>query len=1172
MIYLRLRSKKRLTLLTDGVDFELYPSSGCWINSVDFKNLHQENGNTIFLTNSIGIAPLHVVPSRNRMLFFRLPLESMLVDGMDFNLSSKFTTKDDLTLVRLPLNLGLRSVMVTPELPNCVVFSYVPQIAFENLQLDPMSVIKLSENNFQKEKNDEIVKIISNEAGSVVSGYMVDHKYMIGSYGFTKDDWKWEDHPNKQGHTCTTLSCYSGSAVSAIFFLKSMLKLVIFCNLRFAFRELYNFVNPKKMQKQKTITTLPILSLPPCHYHSVKSISLPAFHKTFQESINEFYIFEYFYELNKFQIKHLLYNQNNQNINNETKSHWKSQLLLKYENLERKLSPFQEVITFHKEMNKFYVIDWLQSIYFSFDKFKNNFNEMPKKFNSKINFSYSFINSTLYLFGGRNLNIKNYKMIQNDVTNDLFKAYPIEQINNLQFKKTLQNECPMPSPRENHSQISVGCFIYIFGGNSLLKEELLNDLYRYNTVTNYWERIEYLNNDYIPPPIKFQYMCSIYQDYFIVMGGLIRTRNLLSENNDIIINDYNTINDCNNNDCKEEDILLSKQLNNLQINDTIYKFDLKTNKWQALLFDKEICNENFKNLNFENNEKRMKAESFFLNNQHILIMGGNSLNNALQKNILQKEEEEENILLQNVSEKIKKEYLQLKEYFTEMENNLFEERNDLQYVNYLRKNLFENFLQQKLQKLKNKINLLEIKEINKEIKIENLEKFKNYFLQNSLQNTLQKSLKSLNNAFILKDFYKNNNNNNNFELLEKITKLYKLQFLKNNKKQNYYYDIIIKSKNRKDQFRIDSIKAHYCVLMTRSKFFTKLFKNLNEKDCKENCNENNLNEIIIENYHSDVITIFICYLYTCEFHFNLLQEKLLQNSLQPKSNNITLQNVISELTEIINFEIKNTKNNYKLQEWKNLLNLIYSYNNFIYPPLQKCHLDILKDNFINFQNDFIKLFNKIIKSINVKKNKYFTNLSLEINETLQNDEELALQNDNLDLQNTLQNYIYCHKSILTINSTHLQKVLQSGMEETTSSIIKFHENSLNGFIAILKYMYTNLFDFINLTNCIDVFVISHLFEMEELKIFTRNYIIKNISIYNAATILDISEFYSENLLQSHCLSFIVNYFVERSGKELQNFWEKLSENCLKLFKGMIENSILQKKKKNLKKENIKNKL
>ncbi|KAL9654252.1 hypothetical protein ABK040_010284 [Willaertia magna] len=218
----------KLTLST-GVDFTLYPSSGCRILCGIDDDGRCDVGNAIFLTNLVGITPLHVVPKRkDPIIAFCLPIKKLYSPKEEgsVDVDPPFKVKDNLKLVRLPVEFGARSVMV-PELPpslgehkgieqpNCVVFSCVPP-SYEGSTLEEMFVIKSDGVHFEIEKDEEVVKLLQDDVEELVNDFMVNHHHMIASYGFTNGDWVWKDLPNIQGHSCSTLPGYSGSAVRMI--------------------------------------------------------------------------------------------------------------------------------------------------------------------------------------------------------------------------------------------------------------------------------------------------------------------------------------------------------------------------------------------------------------------------------------------------------------------------------------------------------------------------------------------------------------------------------------------------------------------------------------------------------------------------------------------------------------------------------------------------------------------------------------------------------------------------------------------------------------------------------------------------------------------------------------------------------------------------------------------
>ncbi|KAL9642786.1 hypothetical protein ABK040_009861 [Willaertia magna] len=207
---------KNKGVIKSNIDFSSYLFSTSRIAS-DIE------GNCIFITKSFGLTAQHVIGSNTYYELFFEHLERYR--GVELNRAlksfcKKFKLGGDLELVQLPENFEAPNVMV-PEIPpptlrtegvsNVFVIGHVPK----SIEIDTKETIVTQQvDNNKEERIENMVvkeKIRFSPKMPEIENCFSNHNKLIISYGYSSDNWI--NAKLEHGHSCTTFSGFSGSAV-----------------------------------------------------------------------------------------------------------------------------------------------------------------------------------------------------------------------------------------------------------------------------------------------------------------------------------------------------------------------------------------------------------------------------------------------------------------------------------------------------------------------------------------------------------------------------------------------------------------------------------------------------------------------------------------------------------------------------------------------------------------------------------------------------------------------------------------------------------------------------------------------------------------------------------------------------------------------------------------------
>ena len=134
---------------------------------------------------------------------------------------------------------------------------------------------------------------------------------------------------------------------------------------------------------------------------------------------------------------------------------------------------------------------------------------------SRSSHGVSIVDNTIYMFGGEH-------EARTPVGSDVY-SLDLSQAS-LEWRKVSASG-DIPSSRFGHGQCSVGPVLYVFGGRmgTAIDEKLLNDLYKLDTRTNVWSKVEYTGD--VPCPRSFHSMVAHGSSIF-VFGGCPETGRL----------------------------------------------------------------------------------------------------------------------------------------------------------------------------------------------------------------------------------------------------------------------------------------------------------------------------------------------------------------------------------------------------------------------------------------------------------------------------------------------------------------------------------------------------------------------------------------------------------------------------------------------------------------------
>ncbi|KAF0971832.1 hypothetical protein FDP41_010055 [Naegleria fowleri] len=269
--------------------------------------------------------------------------------------------------------------------------------------------------------------------------------------------------------------------------------------------------------------------------------------------------------------------------------------------------------------------------------------------------------------------------------------------------------------------------------------------------------------------------------------------------------------------------------------------------------------------------------------------------------------------------------------------------------------------------------------------------------------------------------------------------------------------------------------VHRCVLAARSAYFSNIFK-------ESNTQEDGKLLIEISNYHLESIQILISFLYTDNISF---PDNMYEHYLQ-------------EIVEICGMDHR------KHEIFADIYNR------------KKLYMDSSASVIYEIEEDLIELYQSVEHSVDniieeLCHNNFYADVTIQILDPHTND---------------IMHQLRVHKLFIA-RSTYIEAVFAPNMEESTTGVMKFNEVSLKGILCVLRYLYTNKID-IPIEIAIEVFICSHLFQLNEISQHAKRIVIENITIDNALDIAIIADMYNEHGIKNHCIKKVVDHYDEFS--------------------------------------------
>jgi hypothetical protein len=252
--------------------------------------------------------------------------------------------------------------------------------------------------------------------------------------------------------------------------------------------------------------------------------------------------------------------------------------------------------------------------------------------------------------------------------------------------------------------------------------------------------------------------------------------------------------------------------------------------------------------------------------------------------------------------------------------------------------------------------------------------------------------------------------------------------------------------------------------------------------------------------------------------------------------------------DVIDIEELSTEN------FEILLEFIYS-GNFLIKGIDNI-MEIL-----NYCEKYDQISFQLLSKICSGKDVYL-NITNEIINNIQKDLSILLNNESFsDITLLLKDNskIFSHKIILS-RCPFFYKMLNSGMEETTSKELSLETYETSPMLDILKFLYTDKVN-IEMENCIGVLIYSLMLEIKVLIENARDMVSHYFTTENILSIIEIAELYSDSILKRMCLNFIKENYEKLIFNEFKD--EKLREEIDFVYKQHLE-KLEKQKNKNLK--------
>jgi hypothetical protein len=147
--------------------------------------------------------------------------------------------------------------------------------------------------------------------------------------------------------------------------------------------------------------------------------------------------------------------------------------------------------------------------------------------------------------------------------------------------------------------------------------------------------------------------------------------------------------------------------------------------------------------------------------------------------------------------------------------------------------------------------------------------------------------------------------------------------------------------------------------------------------------------------------------------------------------------------------------------------------------------------------------------------------------------------------------IHCHKAILSARSEFFQSMFSIGMKESNKDELIVLKEIKDDFTlkSIIQYLYG--FDsktVLNHENCLSLHLTSKLIGLKELETDCLIYASQMLDVENILDVIQIADFYSDELLKRECVSFIRENKKKIQMKEVEKIEdEKLLELIEKLI-------------------------
>ena len=142
--------------------------------------------------------------------------------------------------------------------------------------------------------------------------------------------------------------------------------------------------------------------------------------------------------------------------------------------------------------------------------------------------------------------------------------------------------------------------------------------------------------------------------------------------------------------------------------------------------------------------------------------------------------------------------------------------------------------------------------------------------------------------------------------------------------------------------------------------------------------------------------------------------------------------------------------------------------------------------------------------------------------------------------------IHVSSFILRARSSHFQKVLDSGMKESSSKEIRI-ESSYQVVEALFKYLYTDNLE-ANQKETLEIMMLADMYLLEGLRALCENNVKQSVTIHNA---LDLFA-WSKNCQFSELCNYVTQFVWENFGciSKTQEF-EHILDHNIELFKDLL---------------------